>query len=90
MLFTMHVIIIFMYTTINLIVLSSVPYKHNRFKKTEQEKAKEIEKRLKKNKKKKKQTSGILHLSSHETFVKQRYKSHTLVESWKGTIIIID
>ena len=32
-LFTMHVIIIFMYSTINLMVLSSVPYKYNRFSK---------------------------------------------------------
>lgn len=47
MLFTMHIIIIFMYSTINLMVLSSVPYKHNRFKKTEEEKAKEVEKKLK-------------------------------------------
>ena len=31
-LFTMHVIIIFMYSTINLMVLSTVPYKYNRFK----------------------------------------------------------
>ena len=54
MLFTMHVIIIFMYSTINLMVLSSVPYKHNRFKKTEQEKAKEFEKKLKRLEKKSK------------------------------------
>ena len=31
-LFTMHVIVIFMYSTINLMVLSTVPYKYNRFK----------------------------------------------------------
>ena len=33
-LFTMHVIVIFMYSTINLMVLSTVPYKYNRFSKT--------------------------------------------------------
>ena len=31
-LFTMHVIVIFMYSTINLMVLSTVPYRYNRFK----------------------------------------------------------
>ena len=31
-LFTMHVIIIFLYSTINLMVLSTVPYRYNRFK----------------------------------------------------------
>ena len=50
-LFTMHVIIIFMYSTINLMVLSTVPFKYNRFMKTDDEK--KIEKAKKKAKKKK-------------------------------------
>ena len=39
-LFTMHVIIIFMYSTINLMVLSTVPYKYNRFKDKKEKKHK--------------------------------------------------
>ena len=39
-LFTMHVIIIFMYSTINLMVLSTVPYKYNRFKDKKEKKNK--------------------------------------------------
>ena len=53
-LFTMHVIVIFMYSTINLMVLSTVPYKYNRFEKTDKEK--EIEKEKRKKRKRKKQT----------------------------------
>ena len=58
-LFTMHVIIIFMYSTINLMVLSSIPFKYNRFAKTEKEIEIDREKREKRKARKMKKQQQV-------------------------------
>ena len=42
----MLVIIVFMYTTLAILVLSTIPYKYDRFKKSDAELAKEKSKKL--------------------------------------------
>ena len=51
-LWELHIIIVFMYTTLAIIVLSTIPYKYDRLAKTEKELEKEEKARKKKEKKK--------------------------------------
>ena len=56
-LWELHTIIVFMYTTLAIIVMSSIPFKYERFKKTQKElekDKKEAEKKAKKKESKKK------------------------------------
>ena len=48
MLFKFHFIVIFMYSTVFIIVLFKIPYKYDRIRKTDSEKAAEKKKRSKK------------------------------------------
>ena len=75
-LWELHIIICFLYTTLVIIILSTVPYKYDRFIKTKKEMRAEKKKARKKQKKAKKAKSALVDIAKPDYNLLQSSESH--------------